>query len=69
VGTITVSDVVMSKLKELAVARGIDVPGVLAEAIGLEVALVRAQRSGSRMLIEKHGLVEELVPRRSDPTA
>ena len=35
---------------------------MLAEAIGLEVALVRAQRNGSRMLIERHGQVEELVP-------
>jgi hypothetical protein len=62
VGNITVSETVMSTLEELAVARKTDVYGVLAEAIGLEVALVQAQRNGSRMLIERHGQVEELVP-------
>lgn len=60
--SIAVSTEVLSKLQELAVARGTTVTGIVAEAIGLEVAFVQAQRSGSRMLIEKHGRVQEIVP-------
>lgn len=58
---VDISEPVMSTLRELAAARGTDVPGVLEEAIGLEVAYVRAQRAGARLLVERHGKVSELV--------
>lgn len=60
--TIEVSESVMAKLRSLAVERGLPVGSVLAEAIGLEATLVDARRTGSRMLIERHGRLEELVP-------
>lgn len=60
--SIAVTAEVWSKLENLAHARRTDVPGVIAEAIGLEEAFVQAQETGSRMLIEKNGRVQELVP-------
>lgn len=60
--TIEVSDEVMRRLEELASARGTDVPGVLAEAIGLQEAYVRAKGRGGRVLIDDHGKISELAP-------
>lgn len=63
--TINVSDDVMATLERLAAARGTDVPGVMAEAIGMETIYVDAQRVGSRLLIEQGGRMDELVPPRA----
>jgi predicted transcriptional regulator len=60
--TIEVSAEVMATLQNLATARGLPVHGVLAEAISLEVTLVDARRTGSRMLIERRGRLQELIP-------
>jgi hypothetical protein len=60
--TIELSDDVMRRLEDLAAARGTDVPGVLAEAIGLQEAYVRATRRGGRILIDDHGKISELSP-------
>lgn len=60
--TINVSDEVMATLERLAAARGTDVPGVVAEAIGMERIYVEAQRAGSRLLIEQGGRMDELAP-------
>lgn len=60
--TIEVSDEVMHKLRELAAERDTDVSGVLAEAIGLQEAFVRAKRNGGRVLIESDGKLSELSP-------
>jgi hypothetical protein len=60
--TIELSDEVMRKLEDLAAARGTDVSGVLAEAIGLQEAYVRASRRGARVLIDDHGKISELSP-------
>jgi predicted transcriptional regulator len=59
--TIKVSEEVMATLRKLAAARRTDIPGILAEAIGLEQAYVDALLSGSRLLVEKRGRVDELV--------
>jgi len=59
--TITVSEEVMTTLRKLAAARKTDIPGILAEAIGLEQVFVDALLSGSRLLVEKRGRVDELV--------
>jgi hypothetical protein len=60
--SISVTAEIWSRLEDLADARKTDVVGVIAEAIGLEEAFVQAQKTGSRILIEKHGRVQELVP-------
>lgn len=61
--TVEVSDDVMVKLRELASERDTDVPGVLAEAIGLVEAYVQARRRGGRILIEERGRkISELEP-------
>jgi predicted transcriptional regulator len=62
VAIINVSDDVMTTLEKLADARGTDVPGVMAEAIGLERVFVDAQRAGSRLLIEQGGRMDEVTP-------
>jgi hypothetical protein len=61
VSSIPVTAEIWLKLKELAHERKTDIAGVLAEAIGLEETFVQAQRTRSRMLIEKHGRVQEVV--------
>ncbi len=61
--TVEVSDVVMVKLRELAFERDTDVPGVLAEGIGLVEAYVQVRRRGGRILIEERGRkISELEP-------
>jgi hypothetical protein len=60
--TIEVSDEVMGRLRQLAADRNTDVAGVLAEAIGLQEAFVRAKRRGGRVLIDDHGRISELSP-------
>jgi predicted transcriptional regulator len=60
--TIEVSDDVMRRLQVLAAARNTDVPGVLAEAIGLQEAYVQAKQRGGRVLVEDQGKVAELAP-------
>ena len=60
--TIELSDEVMHTLERLAAARDTDVPGVLAEAIGLQEAYVQATRRGGRILIDDHGRISELSP-------
>jgi hypothetical protein len=60
--TIELSDEVMRRLEELAAERRTDVPGVLAEAIGLQEAFVRARQRGGRLLIDDHGRLSELAP-------
>lgn len=48
----------------LAVTRGIAPAAVLSEALGLMKTLTEARAAGERVLLEKHGHVEELaVPR------
>jgi hypothetical protein len=54
----------MAALERLAAARGTDVAGIVAEAIGMETIYVEAQRAGSRLLIEQGGRMDELSPRR-----
>jgi hypothetical protein len=66
--SISVSAGVLSKLQELAIARNTTITGVVAEAIGLEMAFVQAQRNGSRMLIEKRGRVQEILPESPAPS-
>jgi hypothetical protein len=60
--TIELSDEVMRKLEDLAAAQGTDVSGVLAAAIGLQEAYVRARQRGGRVLIDDHGKISELTP-------
>jgi predicted transcriptional regulator len=62
VATINVSDEVLATLERLAAARGTDVAGIMAEAIGMETIYVDAQRAGSRLLIEQGGRMDELTP-------
>jgi hypothetical protein len=59
--SITVTPEVLSKLRDLADERRTDVAGVVAEAIALEETFVQAQRTRSRVLIEKRGRVQEIV--------
>ena len=63
--TIELSDEVMRRLEQLAAARRTDVSGVLAEAIGLQEAYVRAKERGGRVLIDDHGKISELAPGRT----
>jgi hypothetical protein len=60
--TVELSDEVMRRLERLAAARGTDVSGVLAEAIGLEEAYVLAKERGGRVLIDDRGRISELSP-------
>jgi len=46
----------------LAEARGMTPEQVIDEAISLEVAVDNARSDGARVLLEKHGHVQELVP-------
>lgn len=60
--SITLTADVWSRLQTLANVRKTDIAGVLSEAIGLEETVVQAQEAGSRILIETHGRLQELVP-------
>ena len=59
---IRVSEEIMGTLASLARARGADIPDVLAEAIGLEVALVDAKRQGNRMGVLVGSKFSEIIP-------
>lgn len=67
--TIELSDEVMRRLRDLATARGTNVAGVLAEAIGLQEAFVQTKRRGGRVLIEDQGKISELSPGTTNGTA
>jgi hypothetical protein len=59
---IYVSEDVLSQIADLARCRGTDIAGVVAEALGLETALVQAQQNNGRLLLEQRGRVRELIP-------
>ncbi len=59
---IRVSEEIMNTLAYLARARQAEIPDVLAEAIGLEVALVDAKRQGNSMGVLEGSNFSEIIP-------
>jgi hypothetical protein len=59
---IRVSEEIMETLAYLARARNAEIPDVLAEAIGLERALVEAKQQGNRLGVLLGSKFSEIIP-------
>lgn len=60
--TVSFSERALEQLRELARRKGVSEAQVLSDALALERVATEARAAGGRVLLERHGKFEEIVP-------